>query len=206
MVSMCTLKHAQGHGPHHSPNAQEAEETPEQNPEDVLCSTMLILRQGMSGSVQIQTVWTPALSECEIHTTYFLCVHDTVLLRVLTWMCPTLLPFTLCTEWCSVFVTGISLETHTPQVSHVSFVFTYLPYIIYLVLIPAPVIELCFSPIPFPLLSLYTYALPAPNVCSSPLISVHCKQKILLISSFFIHSIFTWWLLIIFVVITDYSS
>lgn len=56
MVSMCTLKHAQGHGRTPSfANAQEAEETPEQNPEDVLCSMMLILRQGTSGSVQIQT-------------------------------------------------------------------------------------------------------------------------------------------------------
>lgn len=33
---------------------------------------------------------------------------------------------------------------------------------------PSPVIELYFSPSPFPLLSLYTCALPAPNVCSSP--------------------------------------
>lgn len=83
---MCALKHAQ--------SLAEAEEMPEQNPEDVLCSILLVLRQGKSDSVQIQTVWTPALSECEIHSKHFLCVHDTLLLYMSV---PSSSP-TLCTE------------------------------------------------------------------------------------------------------------
>lgn len=125
---MCALKHAR--------SLSEAEETPEQNPEDVLCSILLVLRQGKSGSVQIQTVWTPALSECEIHSTYFLCVHDTLLLHVSVLSSSFSVSHYALND--ILFLLLASLIQHTYHISYVSLVFTYLPYIIYLVLLLPP--------------------------------------------------------------------
>lgn len=125
---MCALKHAR--------SLSEAEETPEQNPEDVLCSILLVLRQGKSGSVQIQTVWTPALSECEIHSTYFLCVHDTLLLYVSVLSSSFSVSHYALND--ILFLLLASLIQHTYHISYVSLVFTYLPYIIYLVLLLPP--------------------------------------------------------------------
>lgn len=116
----------------HARSLAEAEEMPEQNPEDVLCSILLVLRQGKSGSVQIQTVWTPALSECEIHSTYFLCVHDTLLLCV---SIPPSSPSHYALNDI-LFLLLASHIQHTYHISYVLLVFTYLPYIIYLVLPP----------------------------------------------------------------------
>lgn len=123
-VSMCTLKHAR--------SLAEAEETPEQNPEDILCSILLVLRQGKSGSVQIQTVWAPALSECEIHSTCFLCVHDTLLLYV-SILSSSSLSHNALND--TLFLLLASHLQHTYHISYVSLVFTYLPYIIYLILL-----------------------------------------------------------------------
>lgn len=122
---MCAHKRAQ--------SLAEAEEMPEQNPEDVLCSILLVLRQVKSGSVQIQTVWTPALSECEIHSKHVLCVHDTLLLYMSV---PFSSPHYAQND--ILFLLLASHIQHTYHISYVLLVFTYLPYIIYLIMLLSP--------------------------------------------------------------------
>lgn len=141
MASMCALKHAHGHS--QIPSFQMRRGDARAKPWRCLFSGRVrlgVCKYRLSG----HQLWVNVKKK---HSIYFLCVHDTVLFCVLTWMCPTLFPFTLCTARYSVFVTPLK-HIHTYHTSYVSLLFTYLPYIIYLVLIPPPVIELYFSPTP----------------------------------------------------------
>lgn len=120
-----------------------AEEMPEQNPEDVYS--------------QAGYVWECANTDCldtsfewmwKKNTPYTFSVFMTLSCSVFLPGCVRpFSPFTLCTARYSVFVTPLK-HIHTYHTSYVSLIFTYLPYIIYLVLIPPPVIELYFSPTP----------------------------------------------------------